>query len=87
MSTKSVNFRIDENLKHNAEQLLTEMGLTMSAALTLFLQQMVNRRALPFTVEAADPFYSKENQALLMRRLSEYEKGNSVERELLEVIE
>lgn len=85
MSTKPVNFRIDENLKKDADQILSEMGLTMSSALNLFLQQMVNKRALPFTVEAADPFYSRSNQALLESRLKKYENGQKIESELIEV--
>lgn len=35
MSTKPINFRVDEELKSNAEVLLKEMGLTMSSALVL----------------------------------------------------
>lgn len=32
------------------------MGLTMISALNLFLQQVVDERALPFIIEAPDPF-------------------------------
>jgi DNA-damage-inducible protein J len=85
MSTKPINFRVDEKLKINAEVILAEMGLNMSSALNLFLQQMVNKRALPFAVEAADPFYSKINQELLESRLSKYENDEKIERELIEV--
>lgn len=85
MSTKSVNFRVDEELKKNADAILSEMGLTMSSALNIFLKQMVNKRALPFVIEAADPFYSKANQELLENRLAKYEKGVKTERELVEV--
>ena len=85
MSTKSINFRVEEDLKINAEELLSEMGLTMSSALTLFLKQMVNRRALPFLVEASYPVYSEANQELLESRLAKYEEGFKVQRELIEV--
>jgi hypothetical protein len=46
---------------------------------------MVNKRALPFAVEAADPFYSKINQELLESRLLKYENDEKIERELIEV--
>lgn len=82
MSTKSINFRVDEELKANAELLLSEMGLTMSSALNIFLKQMVNKRALPFVVEANDPFYSMANQELLEKRLSKYDQGVKIENEL-----
>ena len=84
MSTKSINFRVDEELKKNAEKVLSEMGLSMSSALTLFLQQMVNKRALPFLVEGLDPFYSYHNQQLLSERLSKYESGKFNEHDLIE---
>jgi len=38
------------------------MGLTMISALNLFLQQVVDKRALPFIIEAPDPFYNDANQ-------------------------
>jgi DNA-damage-inducible protein J len=85
MSTKPINFRVDEELKTKAEVILAEMGLNMSSALNIFLQQMVNKRALPFAVEAADPFYSKINQELLESRLANYKNNEKVERELIEV--
>lgn len=74
MATKTINVRVDEKLKNQAESLLSEMGLTMSGALNLFLQQMVNKRALPFTIEAADPFYSQAKQALLEKGLLSIKK-------------
>ena len=85
MSTKSINFRVDEELKSKAEIILSEMGLNMSSALNIFLQQMVNKRALPFVVEAADPFFSKANQELLENRLSNYANDKKVEKELVEI--
>ena len=33
-----VNFRIEEDVKNNAEKALKDMGLTMSAAITMFLE-------------------------------------------------
>ena len=85
MSTKSINFRIDDLLKDQADALLSEMGLSMSSALNLFLQQMVNKKALPFIVEAADPFFSKANQELLKSRLANYSMGIVEEKNIIEV--
>lgn len=85
MSTKPINFRVDEELKSDAEVLLKEMGLTMSSALNLFLQQVVNKRALPFIIEAPDPFYNDANQELLMNRLDKYKNGVKKDRKLIEV--
>lgn len=32
-----INFRIEEDIKENAEKALKDMGLTMSSAITMFL--------------------------------------------------
>ncbi len=84
MSTKSVNFRIDEKLKNDADSILDEIGLSMTSALTLFLKQVVNKRAIPFKLEAEDPFYSLENQLLIAERLEEYKAKHYKEHELIE---
>lgn len=34
--TTQINFRIDEDVKKNAEKVLDELGLSMSAAITVF---------------------------------------------------
>ena len=79
-----VNFRIDENLKKNAETVLNEMGLTMSAAITMFLVKVSRERSIPFKI-TADPFYSDENIKELERRIADIKNGtnNFEEHELL----
>lgn len=45
-----VNFRIDDELKRNVEQLYKRLGLTLSAAFTLFANQSLACHGLPFVV-------------------------------------
>lgn len=85
MSTKSVSFRVDDELKEEADEVLKDIGLNMTSALTLFLQQVVNKRSIPFPLEASDPFYSIENVAKLESRMSEYEDGKVEVHKLVEV--
>ncbi len=85
MSTKSISFRIDDDLKEEADEVLKDIGLNMTSALTLFLQQVVNKRSIPFPLEASDPFYSIENIAKLDARIREYEDGKLEEHTLIEV--
>lgn len=54
-----VNFRIDDELKANAEQALKEMGLTMSSAITIFLVKVARERRIPFEITA--DFYGTAN--------------------------
>ena len=81
-----VNFRIEEEVKNNAEQALKEMGLTMSAVITMFLVKVGRERRIPFEINA-DPFYSAANIAELERRVASVKNGTSTlkEHDLIEV--
>lgn len=46
-----VNFRMDDELKKSAEAEFRQMGLTMSAAITLMCTQVVMKHQLPFAIE------------------------------------
>ncbi|EEX47855.1 type II toxin-antitoxin system RelB/DinJ family antitoxin [Jonquetella anthropi] len=50
MTTANVTFRLDEQLKHDAEELFSDLGLTLTGALTVFLRQSVREQRIPFTV-------------------------------------
>ena len=80
-----VNFRIDEDIKTNAEAALKEMGLNMSSAITMFLTKVAREKRIPFEVNA-DPFYSAENMLELRNRIENINNGTSVlsEHELIE---
>lgn len=80
-----VNFRIEENVKNNAEKALKDMGLTMSAAITMFLVKVGREKRIPFEINA-DPFYNAENIAELERRVANLRNGKSIlkEHELIE---
>jgi addiction module RelB/DinJ family antitoxin len=47
--------RIDPGLKRQAEAILKEIGLKPQAALELFYQQIIRRRAMPFPIQADSP--------------------------------
>ena len=81
-----VNFRIDDDVKESAESALKAMGLTMSAAITMFLTKVGRERRIPFEV-TADPFYNTENIAELERRINSVRTGKSIlkEHNLIEV--
>jgi len=45
-----INIKVDDDVKTRSEALFKRMGLTMSAAITMFLHQAINHRGLPFAV-------------------------------------
>ena len=48
--TAVISTRIDPDLKHNAERVFKDLGLTVSQAITLFYRQVDLQRGLPFSV-------------------------------------
>ncbi len=57
-----------------AEQALNDMGLTMSAAITVFLKKIGRERRIPFEI-SADPFYSERNINYLNKVIDGIEDG------------
>lgn len=57
MATVPTQIRIDANIKRQANELFNTLGMDMSSAVNIFLNQCVLRGGLPFTVEV--PQYSR----------------------------
>jgi DNA-damage-inducible protein J len=55
MATTNLNIRIDADLKKQAEDIFSELGLNMSTALTIFLRQTVRSKGIPFDVRLDTP--------------------------------
>jgi DNA-damage-inducible protein J len=48
--TRMVHARVDPKLKRSAERVFTELGITTTEAIRLFLKQVELHRGLPFPV-------------------------------------
>ena len=46
----TINIRVDENVKKQANELFEELGLDMSTAMNLFLRQAINYGGIPFEI-------------------------------------
>lgn len=53
--TSAINIQIDSTVKKEATIVLTELGLSMSSAINLFLKQVVKRNGIPFEVTNVSP--------------------------------
>ena len=56
----NVNFKLDADVKKSMEQVCSELGLSMSAAFTVFAKKVGREKRIPFEV-SVDPFYSDSN--------------------------
>lgn len=81
--TSTFSMSMDEDLKKNFEAVCLEMGLSASAAVTVFATQVVRERRIPFTV-SADPFWNKATQRRLEHSYAQIKAGKMHEHGLTE---
>ena len=60
MKTASVNVRIQENIKEEAEKILSQIGLSRAVAIDLFYRQIIMNNGIPFSLTVP-------NQQVLIR--------------------
>ena len=69
----NVNFKLDSEVKKNMEQACADMGLSMSAAFTIFAKKVGRERRIPFEISAesyypeGEYFHSQTEEQLLAR--------------------
>lgn len=54
-TTSNVSFRIDSNLKSQADKLFSELGMNMTTAFNIFLRQSVREGCIPFNITINTP--------------------------------
>jgi DNA-damage-inducible protein J len=79
----NLNIRIDDALKSQAEEILDDIGMSLSTATTIFLRQVIRYNGIPFELRA-DPFYSPENRARLLEAMKRMEQTGGTVHELIE---
>lgn len=83
--TVSVNFKLDYDVKKSMESACADMGLSMSAAFTIFAKKVGRERRIPFEVSAdPDPFYSESNMKHLRRGIAALNANAGVEHDIIE---
>lgn len=85
MAQAMINFRMDEELKKNMEELCKDLGLSMTAAFTIFAKKMTREQRIPFDV-SVDSFYSESNMRYLKKVIDDIESGKATltEHELID---
>ena len=83
MESTNMTLRVDTELKKQAEELFSDLGLSMSAAITVFMKQAVREQRIPFTVSRGyneDTIQAIEN----VRNRQNLSRGFSSVQELME---
>ena len=83
MESTNMTLRVDTELKKQAEELFSDLGLSMSAAITVFMKQAVREQRIPFVVSRG---YNEETiQAIEnVRNKQNLSRGFSSVQELME---
>ena len=81
----NVNFKLDADVKKSMEQVCSELGLSMSAAFTVFAKKVGREKRIPFEV-SVDPFYSDSNIRYLENIVRDIKDGRAhfAEHDLIE---
>lgn len=80
--TTSMNIRIEPNLKKQVEEILTDLGMNISDAVTIYFKQIVLTDSIPLQIKR--PKFNKEtleaiNEAdEIMRHPENYKSYNNV---------
>ncbi|EFU76046.1 type II toxin-antitoxin system RelB/DinJ family antitoxin [Lachnoanaerobaculum orale] len=81
-----ISFRVDDEIKKKAERTFDDIGISMSAAINIYLKTVVRENRIPFEL-SADPFYSDENMSRLRESIRQVRDGEKklTEHEIIEV--
>ena len=55
MANTSMNIRMDAEVKSQAQQLFSELGMDMTTAVNIFLRQAIRTHSIPFVVTTDVP--------------------------------
>ena len=69
-----VKVKLDEQTKGDLEALCQELGISVSAAFSMFARKMVREQRIPFEV-SIDPFYSEANVSMLRRSVAQVKES------------
>ncbi len=84
----NVNFRMDEQLKKNVEDICQRMGMNLTTLLTVCCKKVEQVRGIPFDITAdEDPYYSESNMRYLKEKYDALKAGTLPleEHDLIEV--
>ncbi|MFI3257587.1 MAG: type II toxin-antitoxin system RelB/DinJ family antitoxin [Spirochaetales bacterium] len=73
--TSNVFARVEPTVKEQAELILTELGIPMSNAVSMFLKQVVLQRGIPFEMKLPPSEPLSLNKLTMAELDSEIEKG------------
>lgn len=81
MAQTTVSVRMDDTLKREFDKVCSDLGLSMTTAITMLAKKMTREKRIPFEI-SVDPFYSDENMARLRKSIAQMEKSGGTVHEV-----
>lgn len=88
MKTANVNVRIQENIKEQAEKILSQIGLSRAVAIDLFYRQIIMNNGIPFSltvpkqqVPIHDTMSEKEFHTMMNKGMQQVKNNESQDME------
>ena len=78
MANTNVTMRIDENLKTQLQELMSELGMDMTTFFTMAAKQAVREQALPFHPDMNTGIYGLKAYKLAMQNTNYNKEGRAV---------
>ena len=70
-----INIRIDDDIKQRADELFSSLGITMSSAITVFIQHSLDFQGIPFPIQKRSPYVRPMSE--LLQRMDDMEHGRN----------
>ncbi len=74
-NTSNVSFRIDADIKNQADRLFSQLGMNMTTAFNIFLRQSIREGSIPFSITVNTPNADTVAAMLEAERLGEGADG------------
>ena len=78
MANTNITMRIDEDLKKELQELMSQLGMDITTFFTLAAKQAVREQALPFKPKLFDTQYSSKAYQIAMENTTYNAKGQAV---------
>lgn len=86
MGQTSISIRVDNTLKHKFDSLCEQVGLSTTAAFTIFMKAVVRERRIPFELKADAPEDVRANALAAFYNMRKSAEENGLQDMTLEEI-
>lgn len=82
----TISLRIDSKMKKELDEMCEEMGMNLTTFFMIYAKRALRERRIPFDIVAPkEPFYSKENTAVIQESKKQISEGRVVKKTIEEL--